>query len=63
MVEFLFQLVKVVRTNFAVHPFSQILKILSAIRTSIIAPPNDNFQICSVNWKGFFPRKIAVNLI
>ena len=40
---------EVVRTNFA--PFFQILKIIRAL---IVAPPSDNFQICSLCWKGLF---------
>jgi len=41
------------------HPFSQILKIYPRIGAPIVAPPSDNFQICSIHWKGlFFPEKI-----
>jgi len=39
------------------HPFSQILKIFSAILALIVAPPRDDFQICSIRWKGIYFRK------
>jgi len=45
-------MVEVVRTNFA-PIFFQVLKIFP-----IVAQPSNNFQICSIRWKGlFFPEK------
>jgi len=46
------------------HPFSQILTIFSGIPARIVAPPSDNFQICSLHWKElFFYEKEAANRI
>ena len=39
------------------HPFSQILKIFPRIGAPIVAPPNDNFQICSIHWKAILIRE------
>jgi len=39
------------------HPFSQILTIFSRIGAPIVAPPSDNFENCSIGWKGLFFRK------
>ena len=46
---------KVVRTNFT--QFSQILTISSSIGAPIVTPPSDNFENCSIGWKGLFFRK------
>jgi len=47
-----------------VHSFSQILKISSRIVAPLVAPPSDNFQICSIHCKVlFFPEKNATNHI
>ena len=46
------------------HPFSQILKIFPRIGTPIVAPPSDNFENCSIDWKGlFFCKKNTQNRI
>jgi len=38
---------------------AQILNFFSAIRAPIVAPNSDDFQICSLQWKGpFFPEKM-----
>jgi len=39
------------------HPFSQILKIFSGISARIVALHKDDFQICSLCWKGLSSRK------
>ena len=46
------------------HLFSKILKIFPHIRTSIVAPPSDNFENCFIGWKRlFFRKKTAPNRI
>jgi len=39
------------------HQFSQIFKFYSAILAPIVAPPSNNFQNCSIAWKGFSSAK------
>jgi len=36
------------------HPFFQILNFFSIIRAPIVAPSSDDFQICTITWKGLF---------
>ena len=36
------------------HQFSQIFKFYSAILAPIVAPPSNNFENCSIGWKGLF---------
>jgi len=48
-------MVEVVRTNFA--PIFSDFQFFWAIRAPIVAPPSDNFENCSIAWKGLFFRK------
>jgi len=48
-------MVDVVRTNFA--PIFSDFQFFSAIRAPIVAPTSDNFENCSIGWKGLFSRK------
>ena len=50
-------MVEVVRTNFA-PIFSDCENF--PVGAQIVAPPNDDFQICSIRWKGISsPKKDA----
>ena len=39
------------------HPFFQIFNFFRAILAPIVAPPSENFENCSISWKGLFFRK------
>ena len=39
------------------RPFSQIFNFFRAIRASVVAPPSENFENCSIGWKALFFRK------
>jgi len=39
------------------HPFSQMFNFFPAIWAPILAPPSENFENCSIGWKGLFFRK------
>jgi len=53
-------MVEVVRRNFA--PIFSDSENFSDIPAGIVAPSSDDFQICSLHWKGlFFPEKIPAN--